>query len=950
MRLFDVSHVTFFIALFFSGSVFSTEPIVIAHRGASGYLPEHTLAAYEKAIDLGADFVEPDLVITKDGVLIARHDHYLSTTTNVADHEAFTDRRRVVDGREDWFTEDFTLEEIKTLRARQAFEGRSTEHDGRFEIPTFQEVIDLVKAKREETRRNIGLYPETKVPGHFESLGFDFAELLLARLTKNDMTSSVYIQSFEPGILRKLNEKTDLPLVQLVNPAGREQPNEPNIPLEEIATYADGIGAFKVLLIDPRGGPSDVIRDAKALGLFIHAWTFRDDAYPRDYFPSARAELTHFLYLGIDGFFTDFPDTGVSVRDRMLANRPSPDRWTHFGGSQHGEQFSSLDIIDRNNVDKLEQAWVYRTGETGEGAGGPYAFQANPILVQGSLYVSTGTGIVIALDPETGEEKWRHDPKLDRSRRSAEVANRGVSSWIDPARTEEDECGHRIFVGLLDSRLIALDGKTGQPCSDFGQAGTIHLNKGVRLADDNEDVFEYSLTSPPVVVRGLVISGSAIGDNRAVELELGIVRGFDARTGEPRWSWDPIPRNPDDPMHHTWKPDEVARTGAANAWAPLAADVERGLVFVPTGSPSPDFYGGEREGDNRYADSVVALDAGTGEVVWHQQLIHHNVWDYDVPAQPTLVDLEHEGERIPAVMQGTKTGMIFTFHRETGEPIFEVEERPVPQGGVEGEHLSPTQPFPVKPPPLVRTGKITGDDAWGMLLFDKWACANEFEKYRSDGIFTPPSLEGTLQMPSYAGGINWGGVAFDPESQIAVANTNDAAFVVQLIPRDELMPMYESGKFPDSEFARQTGTPYGMRRQPVFSPLGAPCSEPPWGNLAAVDMRKGEIIWQRPLGTIEDLVPGGLISWEPGVPGMGGPIVTAGGLIFIGAAMDNYIRAFDLTSGEERWKARLPAGGQATPMTYYLPSTGKQYVVIAAGGHPRMGTKSGDYVVAFRLP
>ncbi|MBD3649243.1 MAG: pyrroloquinoline quinone-dependent dehydrogenase, partial [Pseudomonadales bacterium] len=472
---------------------------------------------------------------------------------------------------------------------------------------------------------------------------------------------------------------------------------------------------------------------------------------------------------------------------------------------------------------------------------------------------------------------------------------------------------------------------------------------GVRRRNDDRS-FYYSVTSPPVVVHDLVISGSAIGDNRAVELELGIVRGFDARTGEMRWSWDPVPRDPRDPMHATWKPEEVAKTGAANAWAPLSADVERGLVFVPTGSPSPDFYGGEREGDNHYADSVVALDARSGAVVWHRQLIHHNVWDYDVASQPTLVDLEHDGKVIPALIQGTKTGMIFSFNRETGEPIFEIEERPVPQGGVEGEHLSPTQPFPVKPPPLVRTGKVTADDAWGMVLFDKWACADEFGKYRSDGIFTPPSLEGTLQLPSYAGGINWGGVAFDPASQVAVANTNDAAFVIQLIPRDEFMPMVKSGDYPRSEFAHQEGTPYGMRRQPIFSPLGAPCSAPPWGNLAAVDMSKGEILWQRPLGTVKDLIPGGLITWEAGVPGMGGPIITAGGLIFIGAAMDNYLRAFDIENGNELWKGRLPAGGQATPMTYHLPTTGKQYVVITAGGHPSLGTEPGDYVIAYSLP
>ncbi|MBD3647010.1 MAG: PQQ-binding-like beta-propeller repeat protein, partial [Pseudomonadales bacterium] len=543
MRSFNFSWSVICVLLALCGPVSAEEPIVIAHRGASGYLPEHTLAAYERAIELGADYIEPDLVITKDGVLIARHDHYLGTTTNVADHEEFADRRKVVGGREEWFTEDFTLAEIKTLRARQAFPGRSKEYDDRYEIPTLQEVIDLVKRKSAEVGRDVGLYPETKEPAHFRSLGFDFAALLLATLERNGIASGVYIQSFEAEILRELNGRTDLPLVQLITPAAQDEPNQPNIPLDEIATYADGIGTFKVLLVNEAGGPSEVVSRARDLGLFVHAWTFRDDAWPKAFFPTARAELAHFLNLGIDGFFTDFPDTGVAVRDRFLANRPASGEWRHFGGSQHGDQYSALDLIDRDNVGELVQAWVYRTGELSEGARRNYAFQSNPILVRGSLYLTTGSGIVVALNPETGEEKWRYDPKLDRTKYTSEVANRGVTSWIDPARADGEACAHRIFTGLLDSRLIALDGETGEPCADFGEGGTIHLNRGVRLRTDGTS-FDYSVTSPPVIVHDLVISDSAIGDNRAVELELGIVRGFDARHGELRWSWDPVPRDP----------------------------------------------------------------------------------------------------------------------------------------------------------------------------------------------------------------------------------------------------------------------------------------------------------------------------------------------------------------------------------------------------------------------
>lgn len=622
------------------------------------------------------------------------------------------------------------------------------------------------------------------------------------------------------------------------------------------------------------------------------------------------------------------------------------DGWGHYGGSEKGLQYSSARQINLSNVATLQEAWRFRTGELSEGSADGYSFESNPILVRGTLYVSTGSGIIIAIDPVKGTERWRHDPKLDRTKRTSETANRGVSSWIDSTRDEAEKCFHRIYIGTLDSRLISVDGATGKPCMDFGIKGEIDLSKDIRLVEN--DSYDYSITSPPVIVGDIVITGSAIGDNRGVELELGIVRGLDARTGELKWRFDPIPRSEEDPMYASWQSDEARQNGAANAWPPLAADSELGLVYVPTGSPSPDFYGGEREGDNRYANSLVALDAKTGAVVWHQQLVHHDVWDFDLPAQPTLADLKRGGKTIPAVIQATKMGLLFTFNRITGEPVFDIEERPVPQGGVLGEHLSKTQPFPVAPPPLMSHKALTGDDAWGLLLFDKWDCASQIESLRSDGIYTPPSLEGSIMLPSYTGGMNWGGVAFHPDRQIAVVRVTEIATVVQLIKRDEFDAATRSGQYPQSQFARQTGTPYGMRRQILMSPLGVPCSIPPWGSLAAVDMSKGEILWQVPTGTIEDLAPAFVPNLELGVPGIGGPIVTAGGLVFMGATMDNYIRAFDLTNGEEVWQARLPAGGQATPMSYVVE--GKQYVVIAAGGHRGAGTTTGDYLLAFALP
>ncbi|MEE8296089.1 MAG: pyrroloquinoline quinone-dependent dehydrogenase [Sphingomonadales bacterium] len=621
--------------------------------------------------------------------------------------------------------------------------------------------------------------------------------------------------------------------------------------------------------------------------------------------------------------------------------------WSHYGGSQKGLQYSPLDQVTKDNVKNLEVAWIYQTGEMGKGTPRGFSFQANPILVEGRLYISTGSGIVIALDPATGGEIWRYDPEIERDRNYAELANRGVSSWIDPLADASSVCRHRIFVGILDSRMIALDGESGALCADFGKGGHIYLNRDVRLQESEWVV--YTITSPPVIVGDILISGSAIGDNVAVDQELGVVRGFDVRTGVEIWRWDPIPRSPDDPAYDTWLPEQVALTGAANAWPPLAADVERGLVFVPTGSPSPDFYGGERIGDALYGNSLVALDAATGKMVWYQQLIHHDVWDYDLASQPTLVELERDGKMIPAVLQATKTGLIFTFNRETGEPIFEIEERPVPQSGVPGEQLSPTQPFPVAPPPLVRHGPVTPDDAWGPMWIGESACADLIEGYRSEGIFTPPSLEGTILLPSYAGGINWGGIAFDPESQIAVVKPLDFPALVALIVREDLLAVYESGEFANFDFSRMTGTPYGMRRRLLMSSLDIPCIAPPWGTLAAVDMSEGKILWQVPLGTIEDGAPAIVPNLELGMMGLGGPIITGGGLIFVAGVVDNYLRAFDLGTGKELWKGRLPAGGQATPMTYFLEENGKQYIVISAGGHHALGTTRGDYVIAYTL-
>lgn len=410
----------------------------------------------------------------------------------------------------------------------------------------------------------------------------------------------------------------------------------------------------------------------------------------------------------------------------------------------------------------------------------------------------------------------------------------------------------------------------------------------------------------------------------------------------------PIPIGPNDPLWQQWDEDAARRTGAANAWSLLSVDQRRSLVFVPTSAPSPDFFGGLRPGNNAYANSVVALNGSNGQVVWHRQLVHHDLWDYDVPAQPVLVDLEKDGVAIPAVVQATKMGMLFVFNRETGVPLFEIEERPVPQTAVAGELPSPTQPFPVAPPPLVSHEAVTADDAWGPTPWGRRECRKQIEQHRSEGIYTPPSLEGTIEYPGYAGGSNWGGISIDPERQYAIANTMNLPMVVRLIPRESVDAMIASGEIPDRGYSEQRGTPYVMQRYALLSSSDIPCTPPPWGELAAVDLSSGTIVWQVPLGTIEDLAPAVVPNIRYGVPNIGGSIVTAGGLVFIGAAADNYLRAFNIDTGEELWKGRLPAGGQATPMTYALNE--RQYVVIVAGGHGGAGTDSGDYVVAFSLP
>ena len=619
--------------------------------------------------------------------------------------------------------------------------------------------------------------------------------------------------------------------------------------------------------------------------------------------------------------------------------------WSHYGADIGGTRFASATQITPGNISNMRLAWQFRSGDAADGDdyfGRDTSLKATPILFDNKLVFSTGFNRVFAINATTGKQIWTFDPEVDFTINYSEMfTSRGVAAWTDSATARDEVCNGRIYLGTLDARLIAIDALTGKKCIEFGGSGEINLTKNVR----NFRRGQYSLTSPVTVVNDTLIVGSSIGDNGAVELEPGFVRGFDARSGELLWQWDPIPRSEDAPGGNTWSNNGGQKNGGANVWSIISADEERNLVFLPTTSPSPDFYGGERIGANLFANSVVALDAGNGEMVWHFQTVHHDLWDYDIASQPLLMDIDVNGKSAPIVVQATKMGHVFVLHRETGKPVFAIEEREVPQTSVPGERTAATQPFSVQPPPL-HDSEV---NIWNYSKEHTNFCANLLDGVQFDGIFTPPSLDGTLLYPGNGGGTNWGSMAADPDRQIAVLAVNRLPTIVKLVPRSDFQRTAKRDRGGDLnvQFTEQNGTPYGMARHDVYNPnLFLPCLEGPWGEVVALDMKDGSVRWKSPLGVFPGLEDHSVASkW--GSLASGGPMMTATGLIFIADRYRKLLLAMNSDTGETIWSTSLPAAATATPMSYSLG--GEQYIVITAGGEVKDSEIPGDYVLAWKL-
>ncbi|MDP9901502.1 membrane-bound PQQ-dependent dehydrogenase, glucose/quinate/shikimate family [Variovorax ginsengisoli] len=632
--------------------------------------------------------------------------------------------------------------------------------------------------------------------------------------------------------------------------------------------------------------------------------------------------------------------------------------WQHWGNTTAGDRFAALDQITKSNVNQLEVAWTAHTGDIPVSTGSGAEDQNTPLQIGDTVYVCTAYGKVLALNADTGAQLWKFDPQAkgpnwqrcrglgyfdqDAPLAATAVPTGGTPPAAAAGNSVAGDCRKRLLLPTLDARLIALDATSGQPCAAFGNKGTVDLSVGM-----GEIKFGYyQQTSTPLIAGGLVIVGGRVADNWSVDEPPGVVRAFDVVSGELVWAWDSgnpaVTRLPADGKTYT--------RGAPNVWAAMSYDPKLDLVYLPTGNATPDFFGGHRTAEeDKYSSSIVALEGRTGKVRWHFQTTHHDLWDFDLPAQPLLYDVPNgQGGTQPALIQTTKQGEIFMFNRETGVPIAEVQEKPVPQGSIPGERYSPTQPFSVGMPSIGNT-TLTESDMWGATPFDALLCRISFKGMRSEGVYTPPGLDHALQMPGSLGGMNWGSVSVDPTTATMFVNDMRLGLANYMIPRDK-MPKNASGI--EMGAVPQEGTPFGAMRQRFLSQLGIPCQAPPFGTMTAIDLKTRKIAWQVPVGTVRDTGPLGIKMHLPipiGMPTLGPSLATQSGLVFFAGTQDFYLRAFDSASGKEVWKARLPVGSQGGPMTYVSPATGRQYVVITAGG-ARQSPDRGDYVIAYALP
>ncbi|BAI76501.1 quinoprotein glucose dehydrogenase (plasmid) [Azospirillum sp. B510] len=728
-----------------------------------------------------------------------------------------------------------------------------------------------------------------------------------------------------------------------------------------LSARGDVIAVVGALLLPPwitrRLGEREPVAGERAPG--AHAvGAFRGTGMP------LTASLVIVLLAAVASWFTDphridgtVPQGRQSASAAGAAGAIPDGEWQAYGRTGHGQRYSPLSGITPENVDRLQVAWSYQTGDLRGRPGDPKetTFEATPLKIGNRLFLCSPHQQVIALDATTGKEVWRRDLQVDpRQLALQHLTCRGLSYRPAPqgalrgappqaaAPAGVGACAARLFMPTADGRLVALNPEDGSICTGFGDNGQVDLWANM----PNVRPGAYYSTSPPVVTANLVIVGGTVLDNVSTKEQSGVIRAFDVNDGHLVWNWDSAKPDRTTPIAG----GQTYTVNSPNSWSIASVDEALGMVYLPMGNQPPDQFGaGRSPAVERFSSSVVALDLATGQVRWVFQTVHHDLWDYDVPAQPSLIDLTINGQTVPALVQPTKQGELFVLDRRSGQPILPVTEKPAPQGAAEGDHSAPTQPVSAlsyDPPPL------TGADMWGATMFDQLACRIALKRLRYEGRFTPPSLQGSLIYPGNFGVFNWGGVAVDPQRGIAFTTPTYLAFVSQLVPRENDRDLYVQGgerpQFSLPALNENFGAPYAVKLGPFVSALGLPCQAPPWGYVAAADLTTGKLAWKHKNGTTRDASPLPL-PFRMGVPNLGGPIMTAGGVAFLSGTIDDYVRAYDVSTGKQLWESRLPAGGQATPMTYQ-GGDGRQYVLVVAGGHGSLGTKGGDSVIAYALP